>query len=146
MKKLITICVVHILLPESKKYQVRFTAEEVEILERVRKKYNLNVNQFIKQSVFWAVEMQSWQMMVEADPEIKQIFMTTMDESRKIMSNPRILKRLEKRLRFEKITQEGLDKLERSASDLEKDVETLRKKKKPGPKKTKKPRGRPKKR
>ena len=133
-------------MPESKKYQVRFTAEEVEILERVRKKYNLNVNQFIKQSVFWAVEMQSWQILLEADPEIKQIFMTTMDESRKIMSNPRILKRIEKRLRFEKITQEGLDKLERNASDLEKDVETLRKKKKPGPKKTKKPRGRPKER
>ena len=90
--------------------------------------------------------MQFWQMMIEADPEIKQIFMTTIDESRKIMSNPRILKRIEKRLRFEKITQEGLDKLERNASDLEKDVETLRKKKKPGPKKTKKPRGRPKKR
>jgi len=133
-------------LPETKRYQVRFTAEEVEILERVRKKYNLNVNQFIKQSVFFAVEMQFWQMMIEADPEIKQIFMTTIDESRKIMSNPRILKRIEKRLRFEKITQEGLDKLERNASDLEKDVETLRKKKKPGPKKTKKPRGRPKKR
>ena len=133
-------------MPETKRYQVRFTAEEVEILERVRKKYNLNVNQFIKQSVFFAVEMQFWQMMIEADPEIKQIFMTTIDESRKIMSNPRILKRIEKRLRFEKITQEGLDKLERNASDLEKDVETLRKKKKPGPKKTKKPRGRPKKR
>ena len=73
-------------MPETKRYQVRFTAEEVEILERVRKKYNLNVNQFIKQSVFFAVEMQFWQMMIEADPEIKQIFMITIDESRKIMS------------------------------------------------------------
>ena len=59
------------------------------------------------------------------------------------MSNPRILKRIEKKMAAEKISQEALDRLESAGSDIDKDVKTLRKKKKPGPKKTRKKPGRP---
>ena len=43
-----------------------------------------------------------------------------------------------------KISQEGLDKLESRAIDIEKEIKKLRKKKKPGRPKVKKKRGRPK--
>ena len=73
MTKLKSICVVHILLPENKKYQVRFTAEEVEIIERIRKKYNLNVNQFIRKSVMFAVENAEYENLVLTDQEFMNI-------------------------------------------------------------------------
>ena len=59
------------------------------------------------------------------------------------MSDPRILKRIEKKMAAEKISQEALDRLESAGSDIDKDVKTLRKKKKSGPKKTRKKPGRP---
>ena len=62
------------------------------------------------------------------------------------MNDPRILKRIEKKMAAEKISQEALDRLESAGSDIDKDVKTLRKKKKPGRPKTKKKRGRPKER
>ena len=68
------------------------------------------------------------------------------DESEKIMSNPQTVKHIERKLGAGKISQEALDNLESNASDIDKDVKTLRKKKKPGPKKAKKKRGRPKER
>ena len=140
---LITICGVHILLPENKKYQVRFTAEEVEIIERIRKKYNLNVNQFIRKSVMFAVENAEYENLVLTDPEFMKMMKIIRDESGKIMSNPRIVKRIERKLGAGKISQEALDRLESAASDIDKDVKTLRKKKKPGPKKTRKKPGKP---
>ena len=131
-------------MPENKKYQVRFTAEEVEIIERIRKKYNLNVNQFIRKSVMFAVENTEYENLILRDPEFMKMMKIIRDESGKIMSNPRIVKRIERKMGARKITQESLDRLESKAEDIEKDVKKLRKKKKPGPKKAKKKRGRPK--
>ena len=82
--------------------------------------------------------------LASTDPKFGKIFRTINEEAQKIMSDPRILKRMEKKMAAEKISQEALDRLESTASDIDKDVKTLRKKKKPGPKKTKKERGRPK--
>ena len=131
-------------MPESKKYQVRFTAEEVEIIERIRKKYNLNVNQFIRKSVMFAVENAEYENLVLTDPEFMKMMKIIRDESGKIMSNPRIVKRIERKMGARKITQESLDRLESKAEDIEKDVKKLRKKKKPGAPKIKKKRGKPK--
>ena len=134
------------MLPENKKYQVRFTAEEVEIIERIRKKYNLPVNQFIRKSVMFAVENAEYENLVLTDPEFMKMMKIIRDESEKIMTSPRIVNRIERKLGAGKISQESLDRLESTASDIDKDVKTLRKKKKPGPKKAKKKRGRPKER
>ena len=132
-----------ILLPESKKYSGKFTAEEVEIIERFMKKYNVNSNQLVKRSVFLAIGYTEYENLASTDPKFRKIFETIIDESQKIMSDPRILKRIEKKMATEKISQEALDNLESYAGDIDKDVKTLRKKKKPGPKKTRKKPGRP---
>ena len=135
---------VHNLLPISKKYQGRFTAEEVGIIERFMKKYDVkNDNQLVRRSVFLAIGYTEYENLASTDPKFRKIFETIIDESQKIMSNPRIVKRIEKKMAAEEISQEALDRLESTASDIDKDVKTLRKKKKPGPKKTKKKRGRP---
>ena len=135
-----------ILLPGSKKYSGKFTAEEVEIIERFMKKYNVNPNQLVKRSVFLAIGYTEYENLASTDPKFRKIFETIIDESQKIMSDPRILKRIEKKMAAEKISQESLDRLENTASGIDKDVKTLRKKKEPGRPKTKKKRGRPKER
>ena len=130
-------------MPESKKYSGKFTAEEVEIIERFMKKYNVNPNQLVKRSVSLAIGYTEYVNLASTDPKFRKIFETVIDESQKIMSNPRILKRIEKKMAAEKISQEALDRLESAGSDIDKDVKTLRKKKKPGRPKTKKKPGRP---
>ena len=130
-------------MPGSKKYSGKFTAEEVEIIERFMKKYNVNPNQLVKRSVSLAIGYTEYVNLASTDPKFRKIFETVIDESQKIMSNPRILKRIEKKMAAEKISQESLDRLENTASGIDKDVKTLRKKKKPGPKKTRKKPGRP---
>ena len=133
-------------MPGSKKYSGKFNAEEVEIIERFMKKYNVNPNQLVKRSVSLAIGYTEYVNLASTDPKFRKIFETVIDESQKIMSNPRILKRIEKKMAAEKISQEALDRLESAGNDIDKDVKTLRKKKKPGPKKAKKKRGRPKER
>ena len=93
-----------------------------------------------------AIELAEYQNMIATSPAIRKIVKTISDEARKIMSNPRIVKRIERKMGARKITQESLDRLESKAEDIEKDVEKLRKKKKPGAPKIKKKRGRPKER
>ena len=133
-------------MPGSKKYSGKFNAEEVEIIERFMKKYNVNPNQLVKRSVFLAIGYTEYENLASTDPKFRKILEIIFVESQKIMSNPRILKRIEKKMATEKISQEALDNLESYAGDIDKDVKTLRKKKKPGPKKAKKKRGRPKER
>ena len=133
-------------MPKSLRLSGKFNAEEAEIIERILKKYNLNANQFVRNSVMIAIELAEYQNMIATSPAIRKIVKTISDEARKIMSNPRIVKRIERKLGAGKISQEALDRLESAANDIDKDVKTLRKKKKPGPKKAKKKRGRPKER
>ena len=134
-------------MPKSLRLTGKFTGEEVGIIERFTKKYDVkNDNQLVRRSVFLAIGYTEYENLASTDPKFRKIFETIIDESQKIMSNPRIVKRIEKKMAAEKISQEVLDKLESDASDIDKDVKTLRKKKKPGPKKAKKKRGRPKER
>ena len=131
-------------MPGSKKYSGKFNAEEVEIIERFMKKYNVNSNQLVKRSVFLAIGYTEYENLASTDPKFRKILEIIFAESQKIMGNPRILKRIEKKMAAEKISQESLDRLESAGSDIDKDVKTLRKKKEPGRPKTKKKRGRPK--
>ena len=133
-----------ILLPGSKKYSGKFTAEEVEIIERFMKKHNVVANQLVRRSIFYAIERAEYENLILADPQMKKIFKTIVDETQKIMTDQRILKRLEKRFGVEKINQEDMDKLEIAASSVEKDHKTLVKKKKSGRPKIKRKRGKPK--
>ena len=121
----------------------KFNAEEAEIIERIMKKYNLNDNQLVRKSVMFAVENAEYENLILRDPKFMKMMKLIGDETKKIMSNPRIVERLERKLGAGKITQESLDKLESSASDIDKDIKKLRKKKIPGKKKTEKKRGRP---
>ena len=130
-------------MPGSKKYSGKFTAEEVEIIERFMKKYNVNPNQLVKRSVFHAIGYTEYVNLASTASKFGKIFETIIDESQKIMSDPRILKRIEKKMAAVKISQEDLDSLESAGGDIDKDVKTLRKKKKSGRPKTKKKRGRP---
>ena len=131
-------------MPRSKKYQGNFNPEEAEIIERIMKKYNLNANQLVRKSVMFTIEHAEFENMVLTNPEFMKILKIIFDEAGKIMSNPRNVKRVEKMLGARKISQEGLDKLESRAIDIEKEIKKLRKKKKPGRPKVKKKRGRPK--
>ena len=133
-------------MPKSLRLTGKFTGEEVEIIERIMKKYNLNTNQLVRKSVMFAIENAEYENLLLTDPEFMKMMKIIRDESGKIMSNPRIVKRIERKLGAGKISQEALDRLESAANDIDKDVKTLRKKKKPGPKKAKKKRGRPKER
>ena len=63
-------------------------------------------------------------------------------ETKKIMSNPKVTKRIEKKVEDGKISEETVDRLENSASDIAKDMKILRKKKKSGPRRIKRKRGR----
>ena len=91
----------------------------------------------------FAVENAEYENLILRDPKFMKMMKLIGDETKKIMSNPRIVERLERKLGAGKITQESLDKLESSASDIDKDIKKLRKKKMPGKKKTEKKRGRP---
>ena len=130
-------------MPKSLRLTGKFTGEEVEIIELIMKKYNLNTNQFVRKSVMFAIENAEYENLLLTDPEFMKMMKIIRDESGKIMSNPRIVKRIERKLGAGKISQEALDRLESAASDIDKDVKTLRKKKKPGPKKTRKKPGKP---
>ena len=65
------------------------------------------------------------------------------NEATEIMKNPRNVKRIERKLEG-KISQKSLDKLETKSDEIQKEVQILRKKKKPGRKRIIKKRGRPK--
>ena len=131
-------------MPKSLRLSGKFNAEDAKIIERIMKKYNLNDNQLVRKSVMFAVENAEYENLILRDPKFMKMMKLIGDETRKIMSNPRIVERLERKLGAGKITQESLDKLESSASDIDKDIKKLRKKKIPGKKKTEKKRGRPK--
>ena len=130
-------------MPKSLRLSGKFNAEDAEIIERIMKKYNLNDNQLVRKSVMFAVENAEYENLILRDPKFMKMMKLIGDETRKIMSNPRIVERLERKLGAGKITQESLDKLESSASDIDKHIKKFRKKKIPGKKKTEKKRGRP---
>ena len=130
-------------MPKSLRLTGKFTGEEVEIIERIMKKYNLNTNQFVRKSVMFAIENAEYENLLLTDPEFMKMMKIIRDESEKIMSKPQTVKHIERKLGAGKISQESLDRLESTASDIEKEIKKLKEKKNPGRKKTRKKPGRP---
>ena len=131
-------------MPKSLRLTGKFTGEEVEIIERIMKKYNLNTNQFVRKSVMFAIENAEYENLLLTDPEFMKMMKIIRDESEKIMSKPQTVKHIERKLGAGKISQESLDRLESTASDIEKEIKKLKEKKNPGRKKSRKKPGRPK--
>ena len=131
-------------MPKSLRLTGKFTGEEVEIIERIMKKYNLNTNQFVRKSVMFAIENAEYENLLLTDPEFMKMMKIIRDESEKIMSKPQTVKHIERKLGAGKISQESLDRLESTASYIEKEIKKLKEKKNPGRKKTRKKPGRPK--
>ena len=130
-------------MPKQLRLTGKFTGEEVEIIERIMKKYNLNTNQFVRKSVMFAIENAEYENLLLTDPEFMKMMKIICDESEKIMSKPQTVKHIERKLGAGKISQESLDRLESTASDIEKEIKKLKEKKNPGRKKTRKKPGRP---
>jgi len=130
-------------MPKQLRLTGKFTGEEVEIIERIMKKYNLNTNQFVRKSVMFAIENAEYENLLLTDPEFMKMMKIIRDESEKIMSKPQTVKHIERKLGAGKISQESLDRLESTASDIEKEIKKLKEKKNPGRKKTRKKPGRP---
>ncbi|SVB08363.1 uncharacterized protein METZ01_LOCUS161217, partial [marine metagenome] len=70
-------------MPGSKKYAGKFNAEEVKIIERFMKKYNVNPNQLVKRSVFLAIGYTEYENLASTDPKFGKIFRTIIDEAQK---------------------------------------------------------------
>ena len=131
-------------LAESKKYQGKFNADEVKIIDKVIKENGVTVNDFIRKCVFNTLERVEYENLILKDKKFKKMLDLIINETTKIMENPRNLKRLERKFGELIISQKSLDKLETKLIEIQKEVEILRKKKKPGRKRIIKKRGRPK--
>ena len=127
----------------SKKYQGKFNADEVEIIDKIIKENSVTVNDFIRKCVFFTIEQVEYENLILKDKKLKKMIELMYNETTEIMTNPRILKRIERKLEG-KISQKSLDKLETKSDEIQKEVEILKKKKKPGRKRIIKKRGRPK--
>ena len=131
-------------LAESKKYQGKFNADEVKIIDKVIKENGVTVNDFIRKCVFNTLERVEYENLILKDKKFKKMLDLIINETTKIMENPRNLKHLERKFGELIISQKSLDKLETKLIEIQKEVEILRKKKKPGRKRIIKKRGRPK--
>ena len=127
----------------SKKYQGKFNADEVEIIDKIINENSVTVNDFIRKCVFFTIEQVEYENLILKDKKLKKMIELMYNETTEIMTNPRILKRIERKLEG-KISQKSLDKLETKSDEIQKEVEILKKKKKPGRKRIIKKRGRPK--
>jgi len=127
----------------SKKYQGKFTADEVKIIDKVIKENSVTINAFIRNCVFFTIEQVEYENLILKDPKLKKMIELLYNEATEIMKNPQNVKRIERKLEG-KISQKSLDKLETKSDEIQKEVQILRKKKKPGRKRIIKKRGRPK--
>ena len=130
------------LLTGSKKYQGKFNAEEVEIIERILKKYNLNANQLVRQSVMFAIQRAEYEDLLKKNPKVLKLFKDYYEYFGKLLEKPSEAKRLEKALK--KIGNKAIEKAEKQSLEIDNDMSKLLKEKKPGPPKIKKKRGKPK--
>ncbi len=132
------------LLTGAKKYQGKFNAEEVEIIERIMKKYNLNANQFVRRSVMLAIQRAEYEDLLQKNPKVLKFFKNYIEYFEKLLEKPSEAKRLEKALK--KIGNDAIAKAEKRSLEIDNDMSKLLTEKKPGRPKIKKKRGRPKKR
>ena len=123
----------------------KFTGYEVDIIELVKEKYNLNDNQLVCQAVRAAITQVLIQEALQSNPKLLKFFKSQYKYMEKFVERPSQKKRMEDEL-SKKLTQKDLDQFENVFAKAGEVVNKLAKKKKLGRPKIKKKRGRPKKR
>ena len=130
-------------MPKSLRLSGKFTGYEVDIIELVKEKYNLNDNQLVCQAVRATITQVLIQEALQSNPKLLKFFKSQYKYMEKFVERPSQKKRMEDEL-SKKFTQKDLDKFENVFAKADKVVKKLAKKKKPGRPKIKKKRGRPK--
>ena len=130
-------------MPKQLRLSGKFTGYEVDIIELVKKEYNLNDNQLVRQAVKDAINQLLLKEAFQSNPKLLKFFKSQYKYMEKFVERPSQKKRMEDEL-SKKFTQKDLDKFENVFAKADKVVKKLAKKKKPGRPKIKKKRGRPK--
>ncbi len=130
-------------MPKSLRLSGKFTGYEVDIIELVKKEYNLNDNQLVCRAVRGAISQLLLQEALGKNPKLLKFFKSQYKYMEKFVERPSQKKRMEDEL-SKKFTQKDLDQFENVFAKADKVVKKLAKKKKPGRPKIKKKRGRPK--
>ena len=132
-------------MPKSLRLSGKFTGYEVDIIELVKEKYNLNDNQLVCQAVRATITQVLIQEALQSNPKLLKFFKSQYKYMEKFVERPSQKKRMEDEL-SKKLTQKDLDQFENVFAKAGEVVNKLAKKKKLGRPKIKKKRGRPKKR
>ena len=132
-------------MPKSLRLSGKFTGYEVDIIELVKEKYNLNDNQLVCQAVRATITQVLIQEALQSNPKLLKFFKSQYKYMEKFVERPSQKKRMEDEL-SKKLTQKDLDQFENVFAKAGEVVNKLEKKKKLGRPKIKKKRGRPKKR
>ena len=130
-------------MPKQLRLSGKFTGYEVDIIELVKKEYNLNDNQLVRQAVKDAINQLLLKEALLTNPKLLKLFKSQYKYMKKFAERPSQKKRMEDEL-SKKFTQNDLDQFENVFAKADKVVKKLAKKKKPGRPKIKKKRGRPK--
>ncbi len=130
-------------MPKQLRLSGKFTGYEVDIIELVKKEYNLNDNQLVRQAVKDAINQLLFKEALQSNPKLLKFFKSQYKYMEKFVERPSQKKRMEDEL-SKKFTQKDLDQFENVFAKADKVVKKLAKKKKPGRPKIKKKRGRPK--
>ena len=130
-------------MPKQLRLSGKFTGYEVDIIELVKKEYNLNDNQLVRQAVKDAINQLLLKEAFQSNPKLLKFFKSQYKYMEKFVERPSQKKRMEDEL-SKKLTQKDLDQFENVFAKADKVVKKLAKKKKPGRPKIKKKRGRPK--
>ena len=128
---------------KEKRMSGKFTGYEVDLIELVKKEYNLNDNQLVCQAVRGAISQLLFQEALSKNPKLLKFFKSQERFMKKFVERPSQQKRFHDEL-SKKVTQKDLDQFEDVFAKADKIVKKLAKKKKPGRPKVKKKRGRPK--
>ena len=131
-------------MPKSLRLSGKFTGDEVDIIELVKKEYNLNDNQLVRQAVIDAINQLLLKEALLTNPKLLKLFKSQYKYMKKFAERPSQKKRMEDELSKKKFTQKDLDQFENVFAKADKVVKKLAKNKKPGRPKIKKKRGRPK--
>ena len=128
---------------KEKRMSGKFTGYEVDLIELVKKEYNLNDNQLVCRAVRGAISQLLFQEALSKNPKLLKFFKSQERFMKKFVERPSQQKRFHDEL-SKKVTQKDLDQFEDVFAKADKVVKKLAKKKKPGRPKVKKKRGRPK--
>ena len=129
-------------MPKQLRLSGKFTGYEVDIIELVKKEYNLNDNQLVRQAVKDAINQLLLKEALQSNPKLLKFFKSQERFMKKFVERPSQQKRFHDEL-SKKVTQKDLDQFEDVFAKADKIVKKLAKKKKPGRPKVKKKPGRP---